>query len=102
VLTTIAIELVMVFAQSPRKLTLSELLGAVFDCRWECSWVSISGVSDLVFPGTQLFALGTIGEYPGRMHFRLPGRPSYAVRSLEGLAEIRGCGRDGSEQGENL
>jgi glycosyltransferase involved in cell wall biosynthesis len=35
-----------------------------------------------IFAGTQLFALGIIGEYLGRMHFRLMDRPSYAVRSL--------------------
>jgi glycosyltransferase involved in cell wall biosynthesis len=34
-----------------------------------------------IFAGTQLFALGIIGEYLGRMHFRLLDRPSYAVRS---------------------
>lgn len=33
-----------------------------------------------VFAGAQLFALGMIGEYLTRMHFRTMGRPSYAVR----------------------
>jgi undecaprenyl-phosphate 4-deoxy-4-formamido-L-arabinose transferase len=33
-----------------------------------------------IFAGTQLFALGIIGEYLGRMHFRLLDRPSYAIR----------------------
>jgi len=33
-----------------------------------------------IFAGTQLFALGIIGEYLGRMHFRLLDRPSYTVR----------------------
>jgi undecaprenyl-phosphate 4-deoxy-4-formamido-L-arabinose transferase len=33
-----------------------------------------------IFSGTQLFALGVIGEYLARMHFRLMDRPSYAVR----------------------
>ncbi|MEO5823572.1 MAG: glycosyltransferase, partial [Vicinamibacteraceae bacterium] len=35
----------------------------------------------IVFSGTQLFALGIIGEYLARMHFRTMGRPPYVVRS---------------------
>ena len=31
-----------------------------------------------IFSGTQLFALGIIGEYLARMHFRMLGRPPYA------------------------
>jgi undecaprenyl-phosphate 4-deoxy-4-formamido-L-arabinose transferase len=34
-----------------------------------------------IFAGAQLFALGTIGEYLARMHFRLMDRPTYAVRA---------------------
>lgn len=34
-----------------------------------------------IFSGTQLFALGIIGEYLARMHFRMMERPSYAVQS---------------------
>ena len=34
-----------------------------------------------IFSGAQLFALGIIGEYLARMHFRLMDRPSYTVRS---------------------
>jgi undecaprenyl-phosphate 4-deoxy-4-formamido-L-arabinose transferase len=33
-----------------------------------------------VFAGAQLFALGIIGEYLARMHFRMMDKPSYAVR----------------------
>lgn len=33
-----------------------------------------------VFSGAQLFALGVIGEYLARMHFRLMDRPTYLVR----------------------
>jgi undecaprenyl-phosphate 4-deoxy-4-formamido-L-arabinose transferase len=33
------------------------------------------------FSGAQLFALGLIGEYLSRVHFRLMERPTYAVRS---------------------
>jgi glycosyltransferase involved in cell wall biosynthesis len=34
-----------------------------------------------IFAGSQLFALGIIGEYLARMHFRLLDKPSYTVRS---------------------
>lgn len=33
-----------------------------------------------IFSGAQLFALGVIGEYLARMHFRIMDRPSYVVR----------------------
>ena len=33
-----------------------------------------------IFSGAQLFALGVIGEYLARMHFRLMDRPPYAIR----------------------
>jgi len=33
-----------------------------------------------IFSGAQLFALGILGEYLARMHFRMMDRPSYAVR----------------------
>ncbi len=34
-----------------------------------------------IFSGAQLFALGIIGEYLARMHFRMMGQPTYAVRT---------------------
>jgi undecaprenyl-phosphate 4-deoxy-4-formamido-L-arabinose transferase len=34
-----------------------------------------------IFSGAQLFALGIIGEYLARMHFRMMDRPAYAVRA---------------------
>ena len=33
-----------------------------------------------IFSGAQLFALGIIGEYLARVHFRLLDKPSYAIR----------------------
>jgi undecaprenyl-phosphate 4-deoxy-4-formamido-L-arabinose transferase len=33
-----------------------------------------------IFSGAQLFAIGIIGEYLARMHFRMMDRPTYAVR----------------------
>jgi undecaprenyl-phosphate 4-deoxy-4-formamido-L-arabinose transferase len=33
-----------------------------------------------IFSGAQLFALGIIGEYLARMHFRTMGKPSYTIR----------------------
>jgi glycosyltransferase involved in cell wall biosynthesis len=37
-----------------------------------------------VFSGAQLFALGIIGEYLARMHFRMMDRPSYTILSTVG------------------
>lgn len=37
-----------------------------------------------VFSGAQLFALGILGEYLARMHFRMMDRPTYAVRAEVG------------------
>jgi undecaprenyl-phosphate 4-deoxy-4-formamido-L-arabinose transferase len=34
-----------------------------------------------IFSGVQLFALGIIGEYLARMHFRLMDRPAYIIRA---------------------
>lgn len=34
-----------------------------------------------IFSGAQLFALGIIGEYLARIHFRMMDRPTYTVRS---------------------
>jgi glycosyltransferase involved in cell wall biosynthesis len=34
-----------------------------------------------LFSGAQLFALGIIGEYLARMHFRMMARPAYTVRT---------------------
>ena len=35
-----------------------------------------------IFSGAQLFALGVIGEYLARMHFRSMKRPAYVVRTM--------------------
>jgi len=40
-----------------------------------------------IFSGVQLFALGIIGEYLARMHFRLMDRPSYVIREQRGPKE---------------
>jgi len=37
-----------------------------------------------IFSGAQLFALGVIGEYLARMHFRTMNQPPYAVRAIAG------------------
>ncbi|MFA6355655.1 MAG: glycosyltransferase [Candidatus Omnitrophota bacterium] len=37
-----------------------------------------------IFSGAQLFALGIIGEYLARMHFRVMQKPSYVVRCSAG------------------
>lgn len=38
-----------------------------------------------LFSGAQLFALGILGEYLARMHFRIMDRPPYAVRAQTGV-----------------
>ncbi|MBN1611277.1 MAG: glycosyltransferase [Polyangiaceae bacterium] len=40
-----------------------------------------------IFSGAQLFALGIIGEYLARMHFRTMERPPYSVRERIGVAQ---------------
>jgi glycosyltransferase involved in cell wall biosynthesis len=40
-----------------------------------------------LFSGAQLFALGIIGEYLARMHFRMMERPSYVVRESSGTQD---------------
>ncbi|HPA19194.1 MAG TPA: glycosyltransferase family 2 protein [Verrucomicrobiae bacterium] len=37
-----------------------------------------------IFSGVQLFALGMIGEYLGRMYFRVAGKPTFSVRGRVG------------------
>jgi undecaprenyl-phosphate 4-deoxy-4-formamido-L-arabinose transferase len=42
-----------------------------------------------LFSGTQLFSLGIIGEYLGRIHFRSMGKPSYVIdKKICSLGEI--------------
>jgi undecaprenyl-phosphate 4-deoxy-4-formamido-L-arabinose transferase len=38
-----------------------------------------------IFSGAQLFALGILGEYIARMHYRLMDKPSYTIESKEGF-----------------
>jgi undecaprenyl-phosphate 4-deoxy-4-formamido-L-arabinose transferase len=38
-----------------------------------------------IFSGAQLFAIGIIGEYLARIHFRSMGRPDSVVRSRVGF-----------------
>ena len=33
-----------------------------------------------LFAGLQLFAIGVIGEYLARLHFRTMGKPPYVIR----------------------
>ena len=43
----------------------------------------------VIFSGAQLFALGIIGEYLARIHFRMMGRPVYTVRSTTSKGKPR-------------
>lgn len=56
-----------------------------------------------VFSGAQMFALGIIGEYLARMHFRTMDRPPYAVRECtlrEAHEDAVACGRVNDHAGE--
>jgi glycosyltransferase involved in cell wall biosynthesis len=55
-----------------------------------------------ILAGAQLFALGIIGEYLGRMHFRLLDRPSYAIRSAEGFNRQGLATAAGSQEGGSI
>jgi hypothetical protein len=55
-------------------------------CRYLVRGDSVPGFPFLasivaIFSGAQLFALGIIGEYLARMHFRMMDRPAYTIRS---------------------
>jgi undecaprenyl-phosphate 4-deoxy-4-formamido-L-arabinose transferase len=57
--------------------------------RYVLSGVEVKGFTFLasaiaIFSGAQLFALGIIGEYLARVHFRVMDRPPYAVRADTG------------------
>lgn len=45
-----------------------------------------------LFSGAQLFALGILGEYLARMHFRMMGRPPYVVAASAEIREPGGTG----------
>jgi len=49
-----------------------------------------------IFSGAQLFALGIIGEYLARVHFRTMNRPPYTVRSLSEPSSPPASTTDGS------
>jgi undecaprenyl-phosphate 4-deoxy-4-formamido-L-arabinose transferase len=42
-----------------------------------------------LFSGAQLFALGVLGEYLARMHFRMMDRPTYTVRDAPSRRAVR-------------
>lgn len=50
-----------------------------------------------IFSGAQLFALGIIGEYLARMHFRVMEKPAYVVRESTDDASARLSGRQPAE-----
>ena len=42
-----------------------------------------------LFSGAQLFALGLLGEYLARTHFRTMGQPAYVVRDANAVRDER-------------
>lgn len=85
---------------STRPLQLASLMGfgfAIFGLmilayvlvRWLLVGSAVPGFAFLasiiaIFSGAQLLALGIIGEYIARMHFRTMERPAYSVRESTG------------------
>jgi glycosyltransferase involved in cell wall biosynthesis len=49
-----------------------------------------------IFSGAQLFALGIIGEYLARMHFRMMDRPAYSVRAEIATGATYGASSSGN------
>jgi len=94
----IAHALNMMTGFSTLPLRLASLLGFTFTLfgmvvlmyvlvRYLIEGVSVPGFPFLasiiaLFSGAQLFALGIIGEYLARMHFRMMDRPAYVVREI--------------------
>jgi hypothetical protein len=67
------------------------LLGLVL-VRYFLHGVTVPGFTFLasvicLFSGAQLFALGMMGEYLARMHFRMMDRPAYAVAAAIGTPD---------------
>ena len=87
----------MMTGYSTKPLQLASVIGFVFTLvglgillfvigRYVITGSSVPGFPFLasiiaIFSGAQLFALGIIGEYLARMHFRTMDRPTYAVRA---------------------
>jgi glycosyltransferase involved in cell wall biosynthesis len=103
-LLTHAINMVTGFSTLP--LQLASLIGFVFTIfgmlvlayvigRYLVQGVVVQGFAFLasiiaIFSGAQLFALGIIGEYLARMHFRMMDRPTYVVRTSTAEIEKQG------------
>ena len=93
----------MLTAFSTLPLQLASLIGFVFTLlgfvvlffvigRYLLHGTSVEGFPFLacivaIFSGAQLFALGIMGEYLARMHFRLMERPTYVVRNEQTYIE---------------
>jgi undecaprenyl-phosphate 4-deoxy-4-formamido-L-arabinose transferase len=52
-----------------------------------------------IFSGVQLFALGIIGEYLARMHFRIAKKPTYVVLETAGGAQLSDSASPTIQQG---
>jgi glycosyltransferase involved in cell wall biosynthesis len=64
-------------------------LGVAYVIAWAAGYVSVSGytsliVTSLIMGGTQLVALGIIGEYLGRVLININKRPQFIVRRVDG------------------
>jgi len=58
-------------------------------------WASIM-VAVMVLSGVQLFSLGMLGEYLGRLFLKVGGEPQFVVRSTQNYGGDKGAKSDGS------
>lgn len=100
-LVTLALNMMTSYSMLP--LQLASLMGILFAffglamlifvlVRYVISGAVVPGFAFLastiaIFSGVQLFAIGIIGEYLARMHFRTMDRPPYVIRSELGKGE---------------
>lgn len=56
-------------------------------------------VAILIIGGTQLLALGIIGEYLGRLHLNVNRKPQYQIRTALGSTDPRGWPASGQDRG---
>jgi len=67
---------------------LAYVLIAYFTLGWRVQGFSFLASIIAIFSGAQLFALGIIGEYLARMHFRVMEKPPYVIRSQTEYSEV--------------
>ncbi len=67
---------------------MSFILAGPFVFGIEVPGFALLGSSITLFAGVQIMALGTIGEYLGKIHFRVMNKPTYVVTELIGTNSV--------------